>query len=214
MIDARPNPELSIGPYDEDTPLLDAVRQDRQPRIRVYCPPHTMVVLGRGSKPAQELHLETCQTDQIPLLRRLGGGCAVVLDPGNVIVSVVLPALGLGGNLRAFAELSAWLIAALERIGLAGVQREDHSDLALAGHKIGGACIYRAKDLLFYSTTLLFAPRIELMERYLRHPPREPAYRQGRAHAAFVTSLQLISPFGEVESFRLALESTLGSGPE
>jgi lipoate-protein ligase A len=54
---------------------------------------------------------------------------------------------------------------------------------------VGGACIHRTRDLLYYSTTLLCAPELALMERYLRHPPREPGYRHGRRHAEFVGSL-------------------------
>ena len=32
--------------------------------------------------------------------------------------------------------------------------------------KIGGSCIFRRKDVLYYSTTLLVSPRIDLIERY------------------------------------------------
>jgi lipoate-protein ligase A len=69
------------------------------------------------------------------------------------------------------------------------VIQQDTSDLALEDRKIAGACIYRARGLLFYTVSLLVQPQIGLMERYLQHPPREPAYRQGRRHAEFVTSL-------------------------
>jgi lipoate-protein ligase A len=54
---------------------------------------------------------------------------------------------------------------------------------------VGGACIHRTRDLLYYSTTLLCVPAVGLMERYLQHPPREPEYRRGRGHADFVGSL-------------------------
>ena len=32
-------------------------------------------------------------------------------------------------------------------------------------------------------------PDVTLMERYLRHPPREPDYRRRRSHTAFVEAL-------------------------
>jgi len=113
----------------------------------------------------------------------------VVLDTGNVIVSCVLPLSGLGGTSRAFNTLSTWLIDALKHVGIPNIRQEGISDLALGNRKIGGACIYRTKGLLYYSTTLLFQPDLDLVERYLKYPPREPRYRTGRSHSAFMGSL-------------------------
>jgi lipoate-protein ligase A len=178
-----------ITPYTADEPLLEGTRADGQPRLAVYRPQATVVVLGRGSKPELELELQACVQDRVPLQRRRGGGCAVVLDPGNVIVSLTLAEPGYGDNTRHFRRISAWICGALARLGQPGVRQEGASDLALGPRKVGGACIYRARGLLHYGTTLLAEPDVPLMERYLRHPPREPAYRRGRPHAQFVGSL-------------------------
>jgi lipoate-protein ligase A len=114
----------------------------------------------------------------------------VVLDPGNVIVSVVLPVTGIGGNKKHFARLSAWLIAGLAQIGFEEITPNGISDLVLGDRKVAGSCIYRSKEILYYSASLLVAPEVELMERYLEHPPREPEYRRGRSHADFVRGLE------------------------
>lgn len=182
--------------YTHDDDLIEATRQDGRPRMRIYRLPEPVVVLGRGSKPEVELHLEACRQDQIPVLRRHGGGCAVVLDPGNVIVVATLPAIGIGDNPRHFASLSRWLVTGLARVrgGFKGIQQRGISDLALGDRKVGGACIYRSKGLLCYSATLLVEPQVALMERYLKHPPREPDYRAGRGHAQFVGQLSGCSP--------------------
>jgi lipoate-protein ligase A len=182
--------------YTHDDDLIDATREDGRPRMRIYRPHDPMVVLGRGSTPDVELHLEACQQDQIPVLRRHGGGCAVVLDPGNVIVAVTLPATGIGDNPRHFATLSRWLVDGLARVreGFGEIQQRGISDLALGDRKVGGACIYRSKGLLCYSATLLVDPQVDLMERYLRHPPREPDYRGGRDHVRFVGRLYGVQP--------------------
>jgi len=185
---------LAIGTYDADDPLLEAVAADRRPRHRVYRPGGVQVVLGRGSRPERELNMDVCREDGVTVLRRHGGGCAVVLDPGNVVVSTVLPATGFAGNKGHFARLTDWLIAGLDEAGIDGLRQRGISDLALGERKIGGACIYRTRELLFYSVTLLVEPRVELIERYLAHPPREPDYRRGRTHAAFVTSLARAFP--------------------
>jgi lipoate-protein ligase A len=187
--DRPPAATLPIGEYLEDDALCAATRQDRRPRHRVYRPARVEVVLGRGSKPELELELAACLADGVPVTRRRGGGCAVVLDPGDLIVSVALPLAGLGGNLHAFAQISAWLVTALAALGIPDVRREGASDLVRGERKVGGACIHRTRDLLYYATTLLCEPAVPLMERYLRHPPREPDYRRGRRHAEFVGSL-------------------------
>jgi lipoate-protein ligase A len=96
---------------------------------------------------------------------------------------------GIGNHREYFRRLSDWLICGLREIGIPNIRRAGISDLAIQNKKIGGACIYCTKDFLYYSATLLVEPRVELMERYLKHPPREPDYRRGRNHADFVGTL-------------------------
>jgi|AMFO01.1.fsa_nt_gi Lipoate-protein ligase A len=179
-----------IPPWDHDEDLLAAVRSEGRAQVRVVRWPRVEVVLGRGSRVAVECHLPACQADGVPVLRRRGGGCAVVLDPGNLVVSAVLPAPGLGNVRALFDRLSAWVIAGLTEAGVTGVVRRDVCDLCVGDHKIGGAALYRAKGLVYYSTTLLVRPDLARLDWYLPHPPREPAYRQGRAHRDFVTTLR------------------------
>lgn len=179
---------LDITPYDLDEPLLEATRSDGRARVQVSRPGSTSVVLGRSSQPALELHTDHCKTDGITLLRRRGGGCSVVLDPGNVVVSATATAAGLR-LADHFARLSAWLTVGLARAGVVNVLRQDVSDLCLGDRKIAGACMYRARNLLLYTVSLLVEPELDLMDRYLRHPPREPEYRRGRSHRDFVTTI-------------------------
>ena len=184
------NYEETIGKYTVDDHLIESFRQDKKARLNIYLPEQRCVVLGRGSKVQLEVNALACQEDGIPLLRRPGGGCSVFLDEGNVIVSLVSPAQGFGRIGHYFRQISLWLISGLAELGLPNIRQEGISDLALGDHKVGGSCLYREKDLLYYSTTLLVNPQLELMERYLLHPPREPEYRQGRSHREFVTTLQ------------------------
>ncbi len=176
----------SFPPYDFDDALIQATREGAGPQLAVRRAPRVMAVLGRASKVELELHLDRCLADQVPVLRRHGGGCAVVLDPGNLVVSLAMPAPGFGQIDRLWRGLTGWLLDGLERAGLEGLYQDGICDLVLADRKVGGAAMYRARDLVYYSTTLLLEPQVQLMERYLPHPPREPAYRRGRSHAEFV----------------------------
>lgn len=205
---------IVVRDLDWDEDLMDASRRDGMPRARVYRPSRVAVVLGRGSSPELEVNVEIAQSDGIPLLRRRGGGCSVVLDTGNVVAACVLPLPGLGGTLRAFGTISAWIIEALEQAGVPDVRQAGISDLALGDRKIGGACIYRTKGLLYYTTTLLFQPDIDLVERYLKPPPREPDYRAGRTHRAFMGSLAGSLPSHDIESFADQLKRALSGTVE
>ncbi len=176
-------------PYSHDDDLILGARADGAPRVNVYRLLEPVVVLGSGSRPEVELHEDVCRSEGIPILRRRGGGCAVVIDPGNMIVSTVLTGVPFGHPHEHFRALSEWLVAGLAAAGIGGIHREAVCDLALGNEKIGGACLYRAKDLLYYSATLLVDPDLARVERCLSHPPREPDYRAGRSHADFMGSL-------------------------
>jgi lipoate-protein ligase A len=185
--------ELPTEPYHFDDEMMNATRGDGQPRVRVYPWQGVAVVIGRGGKQHLELDCAAIARDGVTLFRRPGGGCAVVLDPGNVILSLALPLPGVGGITSAFAAISTWLAGNLARVGVPGVRQEGVSDLAIQidsqFRKIGGSCVYRTRGLLYYSTTLLVDPDLDLVERYLPHPPREPDYRAGRKHRDFMGRL-------------------------
>jgi lipoate---protein ligase len=178
-----------IEPYVEDEEILELTGSDGRPRVRVVTLPAPLIVLGKGSDPEGELELDLCLADGIPLQRRRGGGCAVVLDPGCVLVSTAIRAAGIGHNKAHFGRLTDWMTDALATIGFPNIKGDGISDLVLGDRKVAGTCLYRRKDLLLYSASLLVTPDVERMERYLAHPPREPAYRRGRAHRDFVGGL-------------------------
>jgi lipoate-protein ligase A len=181
-------------PYTYDDDLIEATARDAQTRVRVYRVTDTVVVLGSGSRSDSELNLGACREDGVPILRRRGGGCAVVLDPGNVIVSVTAGGLPFGHHRRHFDLLTGWLIAGLDRTGFNGIRQAGICDLVIGDRKVGGACLHRHRDRLYYSASLLYDADITRLARYLAHPPREPDYRRGRPHASFVMPLRDAAP--------------------
>jgi lipoate-protein ligase A len=185
---------LQIGEYRRDLDLLERAALDGAPQVRVLAAERVEVVLGSGSWPDRELQLENCIADRAVLTRRAGGGCSVVLDPGNLVASIVLPEQLVPGIRTAFERISLRLISALARLGIDSVEQRGTSDLAIGDRKIGGACLYKPRGLAYYSTTLLVESDIDLIERYLVHPPREPDYRRGRGHRDFVANLRQLHP--------------------
>ncbi len=201
--------------FDHDDDLIERTRSDFLPRVRVYEWQGTAVVIGRGGRPELELNQQVLQEDLesgvVSYFKRRGGGCSVVLDPGNLVVSVVLPVPGIGHITSSFTAISNWLIEALKQQKIPLVSQEGVSDLVLKKKKIGGSCVYRTRDMLYYTTTLLVDPNLEVVDRYLCHPPREPEYRQGRNHKAFMGSLHDLGQITNIASFRNDLEFSLNS---
>ncbi len=204
--------KISTVPYNFDDEIISRTRADQISRVRVYEWTDISVVIGRGGKQEQELEAQNIIDDGITLYKRSGGGCSVVLDPGNLIVSVVLPMPGLAGIKSAFAAVSQWLITALARCGVPDVLQLGVSDLVIADRKIGGSCIYRTKGLLYYSTTLLINHDPQMVNRYLKHPPREPDYRCRRPHEQFMVSLEELGLVPKPGPWRVILKGELENG--
>lgn len=200
-----------ILPYTREDELVARARATGRALCRVYRPQETCVVLGRGGSEERELRRAAIDADGIPVYRRPGGGGAVVLDEGNLVVALVLPLPGLGAVTTAFRLASDLVVAALGACGVPGVEQRGVSDLALGDHKLGGSCLRRERGLAHYATTLLVAPRLELMDRYLQHPPREPEYRRRRPHAEFVTSFLKEGYDADPERWLPRLEDALTS---
>ena len=182
-------PDSPIPPYTIDDDLVAGCRENGRPVVRVYRPGSPCVVLGASCRAEVEVDLDACAAAEIPVRRRAGGGCAVLLDPGDVIVAAAYRARGFVGSARHFARISGWLLAGLAQLGITPAGVQGGSDLALGERKFAGACIHRAGGVLHYSASLLVAPDLDLMERLLRIPPRTPAYRRGRSHQDFVAPL-------------------------
>jgi lipoate-protein ligase A len=97
----------------------------------------------------------------------------------------------------------------LAEIGLPGASQRGVSDLALEDRKIGGACIWRTKGLLHYSTTLLVDPDLDRIVKYLQHPPREPDYRRGRKHRQFLGRIADSLPGADAGTIAHSLQARL-----
>ena len=204
---------LTIGTYTLDDTLTQQVRENGEPGLHIYVPQHPVIVLGRSNKVDQELFEAAVLSDGVEVWRRKAGGGAVVLDPGNVIVSVAVPSKGIGHIDFYVDRITTWFLAGLDAIGISGVRREGYSDLVIGDQKISGSCMFNSRDLFYYSATLLCKPEVSLMERYLRHPPKEPDYRQGRPHRDFVRNLQEFPAADSAQALANHLRQTL-SAPE
>lgn len=179
---------LTIQPYNlPDADLLHATRAPG--RSCVFIPSRVFVVIGKGSDPERELVVGNTVADGIPVMRRGTGGAAVVLTPDMVVVALALYEERQQKSSEYFRLFNDLIIRALSEQGIGGAEHAGTSDIALGERKIAGTALYRNRSLVFYHAVLNLAGDLHLMERYLKVPPRTPAYRRGRPHREFVSSL-------------------------
>jgi lipoate-protein ligase A len=180
-----------------DEALLDeceaAIHGDLPPveTLRLWEPRQPFVVLGRASRIAEEVDVAACERDGVSILRRHSGGAAVVAGPGCLMYALVLDQR-IRPQLRSIAAAHAFvletLVAALESLA-PRICRRGTSDLAVADGKVSGNSLRCKADCLLYHGTLLYDFRLDWIARWLRLPPRQPAYRGGRSHVDFVRNL-------------------------
>jgi lipoate-protein ligase A len=127
----------------------------------------------------------------VPILRRSSGGGTVLLGPGCLCYSLVL-AYDRSSALREIRSSYAYI---LERVRealsdlLRGITCAGTSDLAANGRKFSGNAQQRKRHFLLHHGTLLYNFDFEQIGRFLRMPPRQPDYRAGRGHAAFLVNV-------------------------
>ncbi len=201
--------QLEIKPFEFDQDLLDSVKTTGKPGMKVYSFPETAVVLGRGSNPEEELEVDNCLQEGLTIYKRPGGGCSVLLDPGNLVVSTAFPVEGLKDTKLWFNRCTSWLVDGLKTVGIGDVYDDGISDLVIDNKKIAGSAFYRMKGFAYYTASLMVNPDIEKMQKMLKHPPREPDYREGRIHKEFVISLSQVSKYNSAPQLLASLLEVL-----
>lgn len=175
------------------------------PCVRTWTADRPAVVLGSSCRLDAEVDRPACRAAGVPILRRPSGGGTVLVGPGCVMWTVVAPhpegAPGIEPLHAAhLGPLAAAVTAALREAGRPGlrVERRGTSDLVVvdgvehaAARKVSGTALRVRRCGVLYHGTLLDACDLETVARLLRHPPREPAYRAGRTHRAFLANLGL-----------------------
>ena len=176
-----------------DEALLNEAETVEEPRecLRVWEPAEPLVVVGRNSKIDAEVNVDYCREQGIPVLRRASGGCAIVTGPGCLMYAVVL-SYRERPELRQLDEAHRFVLdtvlKALRPL-VANVERQGTCDLVVGPHKFSGNSLRCRRNALLYHGTLLYDFPLTLVSKCLKKPPREPEYRAGREHTAFVMNL-------------------------
>ncbi|MBN1866157.1 lipoate--protein ligase family protein [Candidatus Sumerlaeota bacterium] len=161
--------------------------------FRLWTADQYAVVLGRGGRVESECDVDRCRRDGVAILRRVSGGGTVLQGPGCLNFSLVLSyerGAAYRSPVASYAAILEPIAEALRRRGVAA-QVLPRSDLAVAGRKISGNAQARKRRFFLHHGTFLCGFDVERIGLYLKHPPKEPDYREGRRHEDFVTNLPL-----------------------
>ncbi len=176
-----------------DEALLDEAEAGGEPRecLRLWESPEPVVVLGRSSQASLEVDLSACRRRNVTVLRRASGGAAIVAGPGCLMYALVL-SYRARPELRSLDAAHRFVLDSIaDSLGslVPGIARRGTSDLAIGDLKFSGNSVRCKRNTLLYHGTILYDFDLSLVDALLPMPPRQPDYRLGRPHRAFVANL-------------------------
>jgi lipoate-protein ligase A len=152
-------------------------------------PPTALV--GRHQALSQEIDLAYCRANGIGVVRRITGGGAIYLDPGQLGWELALSRTMLG--LTSLAEVAREICEAAARgLGELGIEARyrPRNDIEVDGRKISGTGGFFDGDTLFFQGTVLVDMNPEVMVSALRVPQAKLARRQLDSAAQRVITLR------------------------
>ena len=174
--------------------LVQAEEANGPPVVRFWELDHPAVILGASCRLGQNVRLGPVRAAGVPVARRSSGGGTVVIGPGALNITVVLPIAAQPVAFRSVDTAQqlvlSWVADALRPLGPEVVMLGS-GDLTWHGRKCAGSAQRRLRNFLMIHASLLYDFDLALIDRYLAMPPRQPTYRENRSHADFVTNLPL-----------------------
>ncbi|MDO5619112.1 lipoate--protein ligase family protein [Kocuria sp.] len=143
----------------------------RGPTLRFWDWDDALVVIGSYQSVRNEVDLEAAAQNGVGVTRRITGGGAMFMEPGNCVTYSLMVPAGLVEGLspeRAYAFLDEWVMGALEQIGVKA-HYVPLNDITTDQGKIGGAAQRRFADgTLLHHVTMSYDIDANKMLQVLR----------------------------------------------
>lgn len=143
----------------------------RGPTLRFWDWDDALVVIGSYQSVRNEVDLEAAAEYNVGVTRRITGGGAMFMEPGNCVTYSLMVPGGLVEGLsseRAYAFLDEWVMGALEQIGV-NAHYVPLNDITTDQGKIGGAAQRRFADgTLLHHVTMSYDIDANKMLQVLR----------------------------------------------
>ncbi len=142
-----------------DEVMLDDVSAGRRPpTLRIWEWAGPAVVMGRYQSLRNEVDAEAARRHGIEVVRRISGGGAMFIEPGNTITySIVAPVSLVEGMTfqQAYAFMDQWVIAALDTLGIKAWY-QPLNDITSSAGKIAGAAQARRGGAVLHHVTMAY----------------------------------------------------------
>ena len=170
-------------------PDQQVLESEKELDFLVWQPDQRYLVLGRSNEAVKSLIAETVDADKVQVLKRPSGGEAVLLSPNMLVIALKVPLSMVKKAHDVFVIANDIIKEALAKEGIQNITSRGISDICIGEQKILGSAIFKKPNSVFYHAVLNISEDVNLIDRYLQHPKREPDYRKGRSHLAFVSSI-------------------------
>ncbi|MGH8162597.1 MAG: lipoate--protein ligase family protein [Gammaproteobacteria bacterium] len=154
-----------------DDALMDEVAAGRRaPTLRFWEWASSCIVIGRFQSLRNEVDSEAAHRYGIEVVRRISGGGAMFIEPGNTITySLYAPAAIVDGMSfrESYAFMDNWVIAALGDLGIEAWYKP-LNDITSPGGKIGGAAQVRRRGAVLHHVTMAYNMDAAKMTEVLR----------------------------------------------
>ena len=171
--------------------LIQAENGARGATLRFWESPEYFVALGYTNSSHVEADEAACAAANVPILRRVSGGGTVLQGPGCLNYALVHP-IAPGQTLN--VEATNQMVMETQRAAFEALLGEPviiagHTDLATGNLKFSGNAQRRKSRHFLFHGTILLDFDLELVQRLLRVPSKEPNYRGKRSHRDFIRNL-------------------------
>lgn len=154
-----------------DEVLLDEVSAGRRPpSLRIWDWANNAVIIGRFQSVRNEVDLEGASRHNVHVVRRITGGGAMFVEPGNTITYSVYAPLDLIAGLttvESYAFLDQWVLDALASVGVQAWY-QPINDITSAGGKVAGAAQTRRGNAVLHHVTMAYDIDTAKMQQVLR----------------------------------------------
>lgn len=194
-----PSRYIQSGSYDAatnmavDEALLYAYKEKAsQPVLRIYGWQKASFSFGCSQNPETLFHLDACEKEKIPLVRRPTGG-GIIYHDDELTYSIILSQSDLpcaSGVKETLKFITSFLIHAYQKIGVRACfaevlyqqakrprgiadfcfSRKEQYDLTITGKKIGGNAQKRKKQLILQHGVIPFSFDKKRISRFLKNP--------------------------------------------
>lgn len=167
---------INEGEYNEamhhaiDEVLTERIdSEDMQPTLRFWYRKNPSVPFGRFQSLEDEVELDYAEENGIEIVRRITGGGAMFVEPGNVITySIYASESEVSDDIReSYRELDRFAVRALQELGVEA-KYEPLNDIMHSDGKLGGAAQLRKNNAVLHHTTISFDLDTREMLRVLR----------------------------------------------